>query len=823
MQSISSGLIQTLLRLSPQPLALIDGHNGTLLAWNNSCARLCSPVMLTAGESLSALGLNSYSHHGEGHEVSWCKLSTTGLSACLLHEDVSSGQALILLASTEERQWEVHLQQQNGLLQCVSRIAHLLLFGDTDFDHAINGILKILGRITSADRAYIWAIHDSPHPEINAELHTSQMYEWSAEVESLQGKDFVLNRPVSEVIPSWLEVFSAEQSINMLLRDMPSPEHEFYGQQGVVSLLCAPIFLGQDLCGFIGLDDCHYERIWSESEEKIVQSVGLLISLALRQNKIVGDLQASQRRFHHAEEASGDILWSLDAHECFDYVSERVLDHLGYSPSELLGTSIADRFVDSSDFYRHRPTPEKPITRDLEALVKTRDGQTKWLRLSYLYIFDNAGALKKVFGCSADTTELHKSRQALQRARCKLEEANHKLLDEVNRAQHLAEVARKADMAKSEFLANMSHEIRTPMNAIIGMTAIGRQAADIVRKDEAFEKIAAASGHLLAVINDVLDMAKIESRKMELDELPFSLEAMLRRTADIIEFRMTEKNLAFGVDIDPAIPSALLGDDQRLSQVVTNLLSNAVKFTPSGGFVRLEAVLEKEEEAHCTIRVCVRDSGIGISPEQQARLFQPFQQAESGITRKYGGTGLGLSISRHLVELMDGHLWVESGKGRGASFFFTVRLARAPEDSSLTSAPAPLESVEGIFRGRRMLLAEDVAINREILLTLLGPSGIDTDCAEDGQQAVRMFEARPDRYDIIFMDVQMPVMDGIEATRRIRALNVPEAGTVPIIAMTAHVFSEDVERCFTAGMNGHLGKPLELDKILQVLRAHLLG
>ena len=509
--------------------------------------------------------------------------------------------------------------------------------------------------------------------------------------------------------------------------------------------------------------------------------------------------------------------------------------------------------------------------------------------------------------------------------------------------------AEAATQAKSNFLSNMSHEIRTPLNAIVGMTSIGKSAADIDRKDYCFTKIEDASNHLLGIINDVLDMSKIESGKFELSPIEFNFEKMLQRVVNVVTFRADEKQQEFMVSIDKRIPEILFADDQRLAQVITNLLGNAVKFTPEGGSIRLSAKHLNEESGICTIQIIVSDTGIGISPEQQTRLFTSFQQAESNTARKFGGTGLGLVICKSIVEMMGGHVWIESELGKGATFSFTIQVKRVEKevefipdwnnarilvvdddpvileffkeiaelygaycDTALCGEDAlrlreqngayniyfidykmpdmngleltkiinekdfdkyyvvlisgaarsefeeeaieasidkilakpifPSDIVDAVngflgidrqrieevqdnyadqFEGRRILLAEDVEINREIVLALLEPSLLTIDCAENGAEAVRMFCDTPDRYDMIFMDVQMPEMDGYEATRRIRALDVPKAKDIPIIAMTANVFREDIEKCLEIGMNGHVGKPLDFDEVIKVLHMYL--
>ncbi|MDR3294742.1 MAG: response regulator [Clostridiales Family XIII bacterium] len=391
--------------------------------------------------------------------------------------------------------------------------------------------------------------------------------------------------------------------------------------------------------------------------------------------------------------------------------------------------------------------------------------------------------------------------------------------------EEAAEKAFANARAKSTFLASMSHEIRTPMNAIIGMASIGKSAAGIERKDYSFGKIQDASTHLLGVINDVLDLSKIESGKLELSPAEFVFAQMIERARNVIDHRIAEENQTLTTHIDENIPERLVCDDQRLAQVIVNLLSNAVKFTPKEGKITLSAKLEQEAEGICTLQISVADTGIGISREQQKRIFNSFEQAEASTTRKYGGTGLGLSISKNIVEQMGGHIRVDSEEGKGSAFIFTIQAARgAAGGENDTSGEASAGQAAGQstdFTGRRILLAEDIEINREIIQAMLETSGIGIDCAANGAEAVRLFSRAPGRYDMIFMDVQIPEMDGLEATGKIRALDMPEAKTVPIVAMTANVFREDIERCLAAGMDDHVGKPIDQDTVLAKLRQHL--
>ena len=516
----------------------------------------------------------------------------------------------------------------------------------------------------------------------------------------------------------------------------------------------------------------------------------------------------------------------------------------------------------------------------------------------------------------------------------------------------MLEQAIAASRAKSAFLSSMSHEIRTPMNAIIGMVAIGQASTDIERKDYCLSRIDDASKHLLGIINDILDISKIEAGKFQLSFEEFNFEEMIQRVIGIISFRADEKQHRLTVFIDKRIPSNMIGDDQRLTQVIANLTTNAIKFTPEGKSIRIEAHYLEEENGKYKIKVSVIDEGIGISKEQQATLFRSFQQAEISTARKYGGSGLGLAISKHLVEAMDGSIWVESELGLGATFSFTFKarrgvekwrnpLVRRPDmagisvlvvdderetlesfinisqqleiscDTAMNGADAiekinnkkydlcfidwALPDFDGIelsrrikhdesgkpilvlfsatewhdlekdavaagvtrflpkpffvsttadcinkclsssanlagiaavdemvtFNGRCLLLVEDLEINREIVMAMLEPMQIEIECAEDGAVAVDKFKAAPERFDLVLMDVKMPNMDGYEATRQIRAVNLLEAKKIPIIAMTASVFREDIEKCLEAGMSDHIGKPLDTEELLTKLQRYL--
>ena len=696
------------------------------------------------------------------------------------------------------------IEKRDSMLQIVNQIATIMLQSEVgDFDNNLRSCISMLATLVDCDRVQIWKNYF-----LDNDLYCSQLYQWSGDMESPQSIKHNSDISLCGYPPPWRERLANKLCINSVVRDLPKQEQDNMLFRDTSSILAVPLHLQDQFWGFVGFDDSRNERAFTANEESILLSGSMVIANAILRNEMTLSIQ-----------------------------------------------------------------------------------------------------------------------QALDKAE-------------------------SASRAKTNFLSNMSHEIRTPMNAIIGMTTIGKSAHDIEKKNYAFDKIEGASSHLLGVINDILEMSKIEAGKFELSFTEFNLEKTLQKVANVSLFRMDEKKQKFSVFFDKEIPHILIGDDQRLTQVITNLISNAVKFTPENGSIQLSVNMLSQENDTIILKFEVRDTGIGISEEQQSRLFNSFEQAESSTSRKFGGTGLGLSISKHIVELMDGEIWINSALGVGSTFGFTIKvrkgevksdnhllpgvdwtnvrvlavdddpmiqdffsdigkhfnircdvavgsyealklvekenydlyfidwkmpgmdgidLSRAIKKNSprhpviiMISAmdwneiereakdagicdflPKPLfpstvadfinkyigeKDVDAsnsqkteeslIFPGRYILLTEDVEINREIVLTMMESLQVKIDCAVNGYDAVKTFSADPDRYDLIFMDLQMPEMDGYEATRRIRSMGTPKAVNIPIIAMTANVFREDIEKCLEAGMNDHIGKPIDFKEVIDKLKKY---
>ena len=789
--------------------------------------------------------------------------------------------------------------------ELMSKISHSFIFGD-DVEEMISSALKMIGEFTCYTRILLSA-YSARTDDLTVE------YEWMANGAKVKPGDASISFKRGD---SLHDRISLERKPIISYEKTEISRHYGADNIGIKSFLAAPIYHDNILLGILEFETTTDHYLWGSSDIHLAEFLcGMIAGLFNRKQT-----EASLQKIHTLVQCSRQPIVYTNMDYTIAYCNAATYDIFGYSKEELLEGGYPLLFGKEAYERLKKDIFPKAFTEgsiEVELPVIHKDGTVRMF--SFLgVVIAIKGEQPQLATIGTDITDIVAAKEA----------------------------AEAVSKAKSEFLARMSHEIRTPMNAIIGMTTIAQDSPDIERKDYCLDKINSASKHLLGVINDILDMSKIEADKFEINVEEFDFEKMLMNITNMVSFRMDEKSHNFMVHFDQTISPCIVSDEQRLSQVIVNLLSNAVKFTPERGTIGLYIECVDTYEYEIKLKFTVSDTGIGISPEQQSKLFTSFEQADGSISRKFGGTGLGLAISKRIVELMGGKIGIESeigfgtkvifdivvGKGsqKGRSdlsqkidrknlrilavddspatreyfhhlmtrlklnydvaasgaealnminaamkngkpynFFFVdwmmpemdgVQLAttikeRMPTDaviimisaarwsdieSQATAAgidgfiPKPLfpsalvdciniclgtvseedkkiyaEQKNFNFSDYRILLVEDVEVNREIVIALLEDTKIKIDVADNGIEAVEQFTANGDKYDLIFMDIHMPVMDGYEATRKIRASAHPDAKQMPIVAMTANAFREDVERCKESGMNDHISKPIE--------------
>ncbi len=886
------------------------------------------------------------------------------------------------------------------LLYTVSEIGQNLISAvPENFEQIILESMQALSLAIDVDRMYIWENYFKDY-----KILAKQIYQWYRNLgdEALNPdsyKQFAVPDLDYDNVPGWKEYCLKSIIVNCAVKDLGTEEQVSLEAQGILSILIIPIHINSQFWGFVGFANCHSEQTYSSEQVEILQSNTNAMIASIIHNRVMQDLIDTKQvlvnrdKLLNAVNSIAILLLSKndsDFDTSINLSLEIAAKAVGVDRSYLWKNTIIDDEIYCSKLAEwanlevfEAPNPKLfpqnlsynkiyPGWEQFYDTTRTLNNET----VDMDQVFASFPVMKKVkammvvpiyiennFWGFVGFDETKSVRHFSKEEKDILTVGGTLIASAIDRqatAHDLLEAKEKAILsaqAKSDFLSRMSHEIRTPMNAIIGMTNLARKNSDLDKIQNYLGKVNSSSQQLLSLINDILDMSKIDANKLEIVESEFDFDRMMEHVFNVIQVKMDEKQLDFQYIFDHLFEHNMVSDELRISQVLTNLLSNAVKFTPNYGTITLIVKEQAISDNKSLLHIEVNDTGVGISLDRQKNLFQSFEQADGSITRQYGGTGLGLAICKKIIELMGGKIWLESEEGKGAKFIFEIEIGwgnkreliaadavlssdvkilivddseiacenfshilsdaglshdivnsgeealelvkanlskgiqydicfidysmpglngaeTASEIQRLTGSAAQVIMISsynwdeirneaadhgvnkflakpimpstffdtvvqmvgsGIVKGKSdnnelapddwqhkfVLLAEDIEINREIVLSILEDSKLNIDIATNGKEAYEIFQQNMDKYDLILMDIQMPLMDGISATKNIRALSAPKAQEIPIIAMTANAFKEDEQACMAAGMNGHIAKPIEVDKLFSTLENYL--
>jgi hemerythrin-like metal-binding protein/PAS domain S-box-containing protein len=690
---------------------------------------------------------------------------------------------------SERKLVEDELRKQTRLQNLLMKISATYINLPPEQIHStINESLAELGEFVQADRMYIFD-YDFEQQVCN------NSYEWcdkgiEPQIKNLQG--FPL-----ENFPEWLELHLQGETLYIqAVDDLPTEQHlrKVLESQGVKSLIAVPLMNGGECLGFVGLDHVHAHHSFSDSEKQLLKIFAQMLVNVYERSKNFQALQESRRFLSEIIENSGSQIYFKDNQGVYKTVNRQWEAITGLSREQALGQNDTALFPPetASQFHQNdRLVLERGELIEFEETLPTPTGIRSFISIKFP-LRDRQGQIIGLTGMNTEITERKRAEKELL-------------------ARQAAETASRA---KSQFLANMSHEIRTPMNAIIGFTYLMQRDPLTPRQADQLSKILSSAHHLLQIINDILDLSKIESNKFTLERKDFHLSRMIDHVCSMLSEKIISKNLNFQIDLDHA-PFALLGDELRLEQILLNLLSNAAKFTEQGQIVLRVRVLRQNQD-EIWLRFEIHDSGIGMNAEQLQRLFKPFEQADASTTRRFGGTGLGLVLSRHMVELMGGKIGVESQPEQGSLFWFEIPLQLAEE---LDATPPPLLQS---LRGKQVLIIDDHSADREILCELLQELGLQAKAADSGPaglQKIQEADQTGSPFDLILLDGRMPEMDGLETAFQIQKLPLNHAPSYLMITAYREQFSPEALKA--AGIHSILAKPVTPSQLQDALQEAL--
>ena len=701
------------------------------------------------------------------------------------------------------------IKRRDYLLNIVNNAATVLLQSETEkFESDLQYCMGLMAKAVGVDRVYIWK--NFPKEE---GLSCSQMYEWSGSADPQQGTEFTVNILYSESMPNCVKTLSEGNCINSMVRDMSMPERSHLSQQDILSIFILPVFLRDQFWGFVGFDDCHNERVFSENEQLILRSGGIVIANAFLRNEMTRNIYATATKLKAVVANYSGIIWSIDDDSKITLYDGLLLKELG-KQSRLIEGKQLEVYMKHEQYSSMITNIHKTFTEGAQNWVSRIDGRL--LHARSVPIFDEYGKAVSVVGSFDDVTEITLLQEKLEAA--------------------LTE-AQKANDAKSNFLARMSHEMRTPLNAIVGLSELALASGELEEESSVnLEKISNAGITLLSTVNHILDISKIEAGKFELVPVEYDSSSLLNDAINQSIINIGEKPIEFILDINENLPAKLYGDDLRIKQVLNNLLTNAFKYTKEGK-VELSVNCTKEESDSSggivLIIIRVSDTGMGIKSEDLPYLFDDYTQMDIKNNRYIQGTGLGLPITQKIIEMMSGTITVESQYKKGS--VFTVKFKQKFLSEAVIGAEVADSLKKFLYSDQkrrknsrmmrvslpyaRVLVVDDVPTNLDVTKGMLNPYGMQVDCLSSGTEAVDAIREEKVRYNAVFMDHMMPVMDGIEATRIIREeIGTDYAKTVPIIALTANAIAGNEEMFLSKGFQAFISKPIDISRLDAVIR-----